>query len=323
VQCTNAAIAAPPPSEPQLEAGHEVHFTTETPDGDPLELTATIVSIDDNDGHEGEPTAVIRVGDAVQTRQVALAALRSTGFLAQVVRRWGSDEIVRREDARRLRTPPSGHESGRVALRTLRSHWLNTTVVNCLGRAMSTALPSVQVLPMQLGELALRSDFRLGLPKTERLCKQLLAIRGPVLFGRHVEMWLVPFCRSGHIFGALIHFRLRLIILVDSMGSSQSAPTDARRAAQLLTHELHRLADKGIFDWTGWKVSSLGKLTPQQGSDAVNCGVLLMACCWALASHISLTAVRPVDLARWRERFLVWLTDGGSSLLPQQAAMSD
>ena len=49
--------------------------------------------------------ASIRVGDSVQTREVLLAALRSTGFLSQVVRRWGSDEVVRREDARRLRAP--------------------------------------------------------------------------------------------------------------------------------------------------------------------------------------------------------------------------
>jgi len=40
-----------------------------------------------------------------------------------------------------------------------------------------------------------------------------------------------------------------------------------------------------------------------------------------VAAQVMLTAL--VDLARWRERFLVWLTDGGSSLLPQQAAMSD
>ena len=39
--------------------------------------------------------------------------------------------------------------------------------------------------------------------------------------------------------------------------------------------------------------------------------------CWALAAGVSLTAIRVADLSRWRERFLVWLTDGGSSLLQQ------
>ena len=91
-------------------------------------------------------------------------------------------------------------------------------------------------------------------------------------------------------------------------------PTDARRAAQLLIHEIHRLAGKGPFDWTGWKVVSLGALSPQQGRDAVNCGVYTLACFWALARGISLSAIRREDLWRWRSRFLVWLLDGGASL---------
>ena len=60
--------------------------------------------------------------------------------------------------------------------------------------------------------------------------------------------------------------------------------------------------------------SSLGRLSPQQGGDKVNCGVYTLACFWALACGVSLSAIRKQDLARWRERFLVWLLDGGASL---------
>lgn len=71
---------------------------------------------------------------------------------------------------------------------------------------------------------------------------------------------------------------------------------------------------------TGWKAVSLGRLSPQQGRDAVNCGVMLLASCWALAAGVSLTAIHVRDQAHWRMRFLVWLLDGGRSLL--QAAGS-
>ena len=101
-----------------------------------------------------------------------------------------------------------------------------------------------------------------------------------MLFSDHVEQWLLPFARGQHIFGVSVHFTLRRIIVIDSLGREQRNPTDVRRAAQLLVHEIHRLAGKGAFDWTGWKVASLGPLTPQQGTDAVNCGVFTLACFW-------------------------------------------
>ena len=126
--------------------------------------------------------------------------------------------------------------------------------------------------------------------------------------------------RKSHLRPGVAHFSLRLVIVVDSLGSAQTEPTDARRATQLLTYELHRLGGKGVFDWTGWKVVSLGRLSPQQGADVVNCGVLLLAVFWALAAGVSLQAIRPADLPRWRERFLQWLLDGGESLVSRAQA---
>mmetsp|Transcript_40264 Transcript_40264/g.121802 ORF Transcript_40264/g.121802 Transcript_40264/m.121802 type:complete len:266 (+) Transcript_40264:376-1173(+) len=263
--------------------------------------------------------AHIRVGNATTTRHVPMAALRYTGFLAQTVRRWGSEEIVRREDARRLRPPPEGHRRGRgcVPAAELRNYWLNTTVVNCLGRVISTHFPSTQVLPMQLGEHALRADFARRHGMTKRLVEGLLASSRTQLFADGVEHWLLPCCRRGHIFGVCVHFPLKLIFVIDSMGGEQKEPTDARRAAQLLTHEVHALAGMGVFDWTEWKVTSLGRLAPSQEDSFVDCGVMLMASCWALAAGVPLACIRHAEALLWRQRFLVWLTQGPGRLSPQ------
>lgn len=59
---------------------------------------------------------------------------------------------------------------------------------------------------------------------------------------------------------------------------------------------------------------SLGRLSPQQGSDAVNCGIYTLACFWALAHGVSFSAICAADMNRWRERFMLWLMDGGRSL---------
>ena len=144
--------------------------------------------------------------------------------------------------------------------------------------------------------------------------QKMVDLRKDDLFGDHVEQWALPFARANHIFGVSVHFRLRRLIVIDSCGGSQTEPTDVRRAAQLLVHEIHRLAGKGSFDWTGWKVVSLERLSPQQGRDVVNCGVYTLACFWALACGVSLKSIRKEDLSRWRQRFLVWLLDGGASL---------
>ena len=186
--------------------------------------------------------------------------------------------------------------------------------MDAIGSMLSSTFPNVQTLSMGLGEFALHRNFRHNLPRTQRLCQRLAESRKNDLFGDHVEQWLLPFCRGDHIFGVSVHFGLRRLIVIDSCGNTQAEPTDGRRAAQLLVHEIHRLSGKGSFDWTGWKISSLGRLSPQQGGDKVNCGVYTLACFWALACGVSLSAIRKQDLARWRERFLVWLLDGGASL---------
>ena len=88
----------------------------------------------------------------------------------------------------------------------------------------------------------------------------------------------------------------------------------ATRRNVALANALPRHPRQRKFDWTGWKISSLERLSPQQGDDTVNCGVYTLACFWALACGVSLSAIRRQDLTRWRERFLVWLLDGGASL---------
>jgi len=316
-----AATADPPTTAMPTEdlVGADVLYTTETPNGEYVELEATVQSLDPPSETGLVLMAHIRVGNATTTRHVPMAALRYTGFLAQTVRRWGSEEIVRREDARRLRPPPEGHRRGRgcVPAAELRNYWLNTTAVNCLGRVISTHFPSTQVLPMQLGEHALRADFARRHGTTKRLVEGLLASSRTQLFADGVEHWLLPCCRRGHIFGVCVHFPLKLIFVIDSMGGEQKEPTDARRAAQLLTHEVHAIAGMGVFDWTEWKVTSLGRLAPSQEDSFVDCGVMLMASCWALAAGVPLACIRHAEVLLWRQRFLVWLTQGPGRLSPQ------
>ena len=151
----------------------------------------------------------------------------------------------------------------------------------------------------------------------KRLVEGLLASSRTQLFADGVEHWLLPCCRRGHIFGVCVHFPLKLIFVIDSMGGEQKEPTDARRAAQLLTHEVHALAGMGVFDWTEWKVTSLGRLAPSQEDSFVDCGVMLMASCWALAAGVPLACIRHADVLLWRQRFLVWLTQGPGRLSPQ------
>ena len=307
------ATRDPPTGVTELQVGEEVHFSTTDANDEPAELNATIVELHEPADPEEETYASVRVERAGQqhTERAPLSKLRSTGFLAQPLRQWsGGDEVVHREDARRLREPPAG----KMSMRMLRSFWLNTTTVNCIGYALSNACPNIWIASMGLGEYALHRNFRPDLPRTQRMCQRMVDAQKEALFGDHKELWLFPFCRSLHIFGAAVDFRFNRIILIDSCGGAQLEPTDARRAAQLLTHKLYQLGGKGSFDWTGWKAVSLRRLTPQQGSNAVNCGVYTMACFWALANRVSLSAIRNADMRHWRVRFLIWLLDGGSSL---------
>jgi hypothetical protein len=315
-QLENAA-SAPPDGLHELQVGDEVlHSTSSTEDGESVDVVARIMRVHAPISFEEEVCLSIEwtLGGVAQSARVPSSEVRYTGFLAQMLRSWGPDERVRRQDARLLLPPPAGHAEGKVPMKALRDYWLNTTVVNCVGLALSEAFPAVNVLPMGLGELALRRDFRLDLPRTQRICQRLVDFRRNDLFGDHVEQWLLPCCRQKHIFGISVHFRLQRIIVIDSCGGRQVEPSDARRAAQLLTHELHRLGGQGSFDWTGWKVVSLGRLSPQQGSDAVNCGIYTLACFWALAHGVSFSAICVADMNRWRERFMLWLMDGGRSL---------
>ena len=95
-----------------LSVGDEVWFATSSADGSPMEVEVTIVEF-----HEGESddegVTVRRVGQQSDER-AAMSTLRPKGFNDQTLRRWGSEEVVRREDARRLRDPPPGHAEGIV-----------------------------------------------------------------------------------------------------------------------------------------------------------------------------------------------------------------
>ena len=298
------AVREPPDGDAGVQVGDEVWFSTLSIEGEPVELSAKVIAI------EAVEATIRRVDGLHDTERTTLTKLRPKGFLEQPLRRWSFAEVICREHARRLRTPPSG----RVPMATLRAFWLSSNIMDAIGAMLSTKFPKVQTLSMGLGEFALHQNFRPNLPRTQRLCQKLAESRKDDLFGEHVEQWLLPFCRGDHIFGVSVHFGLRRIIVIDSGGGTQAEPTDVRRAAQLLVHEIHRLAGKGKFDWTGWKISSLERLSPQQGDDMVNCAVYTLACFWALACGVSLSAIRRQDLTRWRERFLVWLLDGGASL---------
>lgn len=304
-----------PPSDIRTEpcVGDAVIASLVTAEGDAYTTDAVVTRImasttDDEDGQ-----ASIRIDGRAGTQRVALSELCLKGFLDLPLGSWGHERLLR-QDARRLRPPPPGHAQGKVPMRTLRDFWLNTTIVNCLGLALTSAFPGAQVLSMGIGALALRRDFRLGLPRVQRICQRLVDEQKTELFGDHVEMWLLPMERARHIFGVAVLFHLRRIVVLDSCGGAQCEPSDARRNAQLLVHELHRLAGQPSPDWTGWKVASLGRLTPQQGRDAVNCGVYTMACFWALARRVPVSVIRAEDMLRWRERFLAWVLDGGAGL---------
>ena len=146
----------------KLQVDEEVRVATVTPGGDVMELPFVVVAIHPtrDDEEEGGQVTIRPIGaQTAATRRVSYAEVRRVGFLAQPLRRWGNEEVVRREDARRLRVPPVG-----VGLTQLTNFWLNTTTVNSIGFALSTASPHAPVLPMGLGEVSHVRNAPLGTP---------------------------------------------------------------------------------------------------------------------------------------------------------------
>jgi len=102
-----------------------------------------------------------------------------------------------------------------------------------------------------------------------------------------LRAWVLPRCipRSDHWTSILVDFEARLVLFVDSIGSSNGTVT--RQVWTILEAASQALLNRP-FDFTGWSWGSLGVLSLQQGNGydcAIFCPILLAR---SIAHRVSL-----------------------------------
>jgi len=230
---------------------------------------------------------------------------------AEVLCTYHSDHVARR-DLRLLRPLPPE----RLSMAKLLKFWVNTQIVNTIGRLLTSQFSHVRVFDSSFMHTMARSGAKVSHPSIQRMLVSLLtaAPTQAEFFGEArdpVELWLWPYCSSNHWYVICFDFRLEISMVVDSMGR-KAEHVDAARLAQILTQELYRLGNRaGATQWSKWRFSSLDDASPQQApGEIANCGIFMLAVFWCLARRVPLSTVRAEDMGRWRARLALWAVKG-------------
>ena len=224
-----------------------------------------------------------------------------------MVRTYNDDHVARR-DLRLLRPVPPG----KLSMAKLLKFWVNTQLVNTVGRLLTAQFSHVRVFDSGLMQTMMHAGAKVSHPSVQSMLKALLeeAPSQAEFFGEArdpVHLWLYPWCNGNHWYFVCVDFRLERVLVIDSMGR-KAEHTSAARAAQILTQELFRLGKRaGAVQWSQWRFRSLEDATPQQSpGEVANCGVFMLAAMWCLARCVPIRTVRAEDMGRWRARLALW-----------------